>query len=82
MATFCCMPRLICDRASDPLGADAQTFQDRQGVAPGHGTIDAVEPGCEDQVLHRTELLEEGRVHAHPVDQALDRHLVALAVLA
>ena len=51
-------------------------------VAPGRLAVEAVEPGGEEQVLHRAELLEEGRVHADPVDQALDGHLVALDVVA
>ena len=45
-------------------------------------TVEAVQPGGEQQVLHRAELLEEGGVDADPVDQALDRHLVALDVEA
>ena len=44
--------------------------------------VQAVEPGREQQVLHRAELLEEGGVDADPVDQPLDRHLVALDVVA
>ena len=50
--------------------------------APGGPAIEAVEPGREQQVLHRAELLEEGGVDADPVDQPLDRHLVALDVVA
>ena len=44
--------------------------------------VEAVEACREEQVLHRAELLEEGGVDADPVDQALDRHLVALDVEA
>ena len=83
IATFCCMPRLICSSGRPTrLLADAQPGQDRERVALGRRAIEAVQPGGEDQVLHRAELLEEGGVDADPVDQPLDRHLVALDVVA
>ena len=44
--------------------------------------VQAVQPGREGQVLHRAELLEERRVHAHPVDEALDGELLAGEVQA
>ena len=54
----------------------------RTRLAPGGLRVDPVEPRREQQVLHRAELLEEGRVHADPVDEALDRDLLALDVVA
>src|SRR6478672_5760847 len=62
IATFCCIPRLICSR--------------------GRLRRFSLMPRREDQVLHRAELLEEGGVATDPVDQALDRHLLALDVVA
>ena len=83
MATFCCIPRLICSIGrSMPLLRDAQPGQDRDRLALGGLAIEAVQPGGEEEVLHRAELLEEGGVHADPVDQALDRHLLADDVVA
>ena len=44
--------------------------------------VEAVEAGGEHQVLHRAELLEEGRIDRHPVDEPLHGELVALDVVA
>ena len=49
---------------------------------PGGLDVEAVDAGGERQVLHRAELLEERRVDADPVDQALDLQLVAHDVVA
>ena len=76
------MPRLICSigRPTRLLPIPSRSRIARASRL-ADGTVEAVEPGREDQVLHRAELLEEGGVDADPVDQALDRHLVALDVV-
>ena len=83
MATFCCMPRLICStgrptRFSPMPSRPRIEMASRLAVA----AVEPVQPGGEQQVLHRAELLEEGGVDADPVDHALDRHLLALDVVA
>ena len=75
-------PAHLLDGAVDAFLADAQPGQDRDRIALGGRAVEAVEPRREDQVLHRAELLEEGGVDADPVDQALDRHLLAFDVVA
>src|SRR3954453_10103846 len=72
----------LLDRAADSLLTDAQATQDREGVVLGALAVEAVESGGEEQVLHRAELLEEGRVDADPVDEAFDGHLLAFDVEA
>ena len=83
IATFCCIPRLICSTGRPTrFSRDAQPGQDRDRLALRRLAIEAVQPGREEEVLHRAELLEERGVDADPVDQALDRHLLALDVVA
>ena len=54
----------------------------RIGLAARDLGVEPVEARRVDEVLVRRQLLEEGRVHADPVDQPLDGHLVALDVVA
>ena len=75
-------PAHLLDRAPHPLLGDAEPGEDPDRLGPGLAGMEAVEAGGEGQVLVRRELLEEGGVHAHPVDEALDRHLVPLHVVA
>ena len=83
IATFCCMPRLICSIGRPTrFSRDAEPGEDLDRLALRLAGVQAVEPGREEEVLHRAELLEEGGVDADPVDQPLDRHLVALDVVA
>ena len=83
MATFCCMPRLICSTGpAETALRDAEPGEDRRRLPLRVAGIEAVEAGGEQQVLHRAQLLEEGRIDRHPVDEPLDRELVALDVEA
>ncbi len=83
IATFCCIPRLICSIGrSTRLAAIPSRARIDKAFTLAVCRVQAVEPGREEQVLHRAELLEEGGIHADPVDQALDRHLVPNQVVA
>ena len=83
MATFCCMPRLICSsgrpRRDSAMPRRARIRIDSRFATRG---VEPVEPSGVDQVLGRRQLLEEGRIDADPVDQPLDRHLLTLDVVA
>ena len=65
IATFCCIPRLICSTGR-PSRLSAMPSRSRITIASRRAwpAIDAVQAGREQEVLHRAELLEERGVHA------------------
>ena len=83
IATFCCIPRLICSTGR-PRRFSAMPSRARIAVACALRllAVEAVEAGREQEVLHRAELLEERRVDRDPVDEPLHGELVALDVEA
>jgi hypothetical protein len=75
-------PAHLLQRPAEALLADPKPRQDRDRLGPRGPRLHAVQPRGVGEVLERAQLLEEGCVHAHPVDDALDRHLVPFDVVA
>ena len=75
-------PAHLLDRPAHPLLADAEPGHDLDRLAACLAGVEPVEAGREREVLGRRELLEEGGVDADPIDQPLDRHLLADQVVA
>ena len=71
----------LLERPAQPLLADAEARHDLDRLRTRLPGVQAVEPRRIGEVLVRGELLEEGGVDAHAVDELLDLHLVALDVV-
>ncbi len=69
--------RHVLHRVERDLAADAQFVEHFQPASLRFLCAQAVQPSGVDQVLHRTQLLEERRVDAHAVDELLDAQLIA-----